>query len=225
MGLARPEECPHRCPELNACINSSVWCDGVTDCPSGHDEALSHCSFLLQLPPLYLCAGTLMILLCTGTLCAFAYKRCRRRPRSVLQTRLKSLSSSDTAIVDEKGVICWHSDNSVRYVEVDRVTTVWRLRRRNVPNWQTTVRNILPNYLLISYTVRQWKCFLPDIGLLNTTYLHKSETANSLLFYWYIYINYQNPINVLSILIEPLCFKRIPLLHTLSFLIERNIEN
>lgn len=31
----------------------------------------------------------------------------------------------DTAVLDEKEVICWQSDNSVRYVEVDRVTTVW----------------------------------------------------------------------------------------------------
>lgn len=33
----------------------------------------------------------------------------------------------DTATFDEKDVICWQSDNSVRYVEVDRVTTVWLL--------------------------------------------------------------------------------------------------
>lgn len=43
----------------------------------------------------------------------------------MLQTRLKSLSSMDTAVLDEKEVICWQSDNSVRYVEIDRVTTVW----------------------------------------------------------------------------------------------------
>lgn len=47
------------------------------------------------------------------------------RGSSVLQTRLKSLSSMDTAVLDEKEVICWQSDNSVRYVEIDRVTTVW----------------------------------------------------------------------------------------------------
>lgn len=49
---------------------------------------------------------------------------------SVLQVRLKSLSSMDTAVLDEKEVICWQSDNSVRYVEVDRVTTVWPDFRR-----------------------------------------------------------------------------------------------
>ncbi|XP_015595312.1 uncharacterized protein LOC107267765 isoform X2 [Cephus cinctus] len=32
-------DCPHRCPELGACIASSLWCDGRIHCPSGHDEA------------------------------------------------------------------------------------------------------------------------------------------------------------------------------------------
>lgn len=54
-------------------------------------------------------------------------RHCRRS--SVLQTRLKSLSSMDTAVFDEKDFISWQNDNSVRYVEVDRVTTVWPIRR------------------------------------------------------------------------------------------------
>ncbi|KAF5292275.1 hypothetical protein FQR65_LT11238 [Abscondita terminalis] len=101
----KADECQYRCPELDACINASVWCNGVEDCPSGIDEALTHCSLLLQLPPLYLFLGALGILLSSVATCAIAWKRCRRRPRSFLQTRLKSLSS-DTAIIDEKGVIC-----------------------------------------------------------------------------------------------------------------------
>nr|CAH7749293.1 unnamed protein product [Callosobruchus chinensis] len=52
------DDCRYRCPELDACINPSVWCDGVEDCPSGVDEALSHCSLLLNLPPLYLALDT-----------------------------------------------------------------------------------------------------------------------------------------------------------------------
>ncbi|RZF39533.1 hypothetical protein LSTR_LSTR001054 [Laodelphax striatellus] len=36
-------ECPHRCPELNACISSSLWCDGRSNCPSGFDEAETQC--------------------------------------------------------------------------------------------------------------------------------------------------------------------------------------
>ncbi|XP_017760684.1 PREDICTED: uncharacterized protein LOC108551155 [Eufriesea mexicana] len=32
-------DCPHKCPELSACIAASLWCDGRPHCPSGHDEA------------------------------------------------------------------------------------------------------------------------------------------------------------------------------------------
>ncbi|EFN84080.1 hypothetical protein EAI_00497 [Harpegnathos saltator] len=32
-------DCPHKCPELGACIAASLWCDGRAHCPSGHDEA------------------------------------------------------------------------------------------------------------------------------------------------------------------------------------------
>lgn len=32
-------DCPHKCPELGACIASSLWCDGRAHCPSGYDEA------------------------------------------------------------------------------------------------------------------------------------------------------------------------------------------
>lgn len=60
--MMKPDECQYRCPELDACINSSVWCDGIEDCPSGIDEALTHCSIILQLPPLYLFMGALGIL-------------------------------------------------------------------------------------------------------------------------------------------------------------------
>lgn len=117
--------CMHRCPELDACINSTLWCDGIDHCPSGYDEALTHCSYILQLPISYLLTGSALIISLICLCCAYFFKICRRRRRSILQTRLKSLSS-ETAIIDEKEVICWQSDNSVRYVEVDRVTTVWR---------------------------------------------------------------------------------------------------
>ncbi|XP_025837357.1 uncharacterized protein LOC108732223 [Agrilus planipennis] len=102
----KAEECLYRCPEIDACINSTVWCDGVEDCPSGIDEALTHCSFIFQLPPLYLFLGLMGIILLCTTAFFVVWKLCkRRRTRSFLQTRLRSLSS-DTAIIDEKGIIC-----------------------------------------------------------------------------------------------------------------------
>ncbi|XP_056645743.1 uncharacterized protein LOC130450988 [Diorhabda sublineata] len=103
--MMRPDDCQYRCPELDACINASVWCDGVEDCPSGIDEAITHCSILLQLPPLYLFFGALGIILSSFLTGVILWKTCRRRPRSILQTRLKSLSS-DTAIIDDRDIIC-----------------------------------------------------------------------------------------------------------------------
>lgn len=121
------EDCVHRCPELDACINSSLWCDGVSHCPSGYDEAAKHCSFILRLPLLYLALGAAGILVICCSLCLIACSACRRQRHSTHHRRIKSLPSEASTIGKE--VICWHSDNSVRYVEVDRVTTVWQWRR------------------------------------------------------------------------------------------------
>ena len=97
------EDCMHRCPELDACINSSLWCDGVSHCPSGFDEAAKHCSFILQLPLLYLALGAAGILVICCSLCLISCSACRRRRRSKLHRRIKSLP--DAASLG-KEVIC-----------------------------------------------------------------------------------------------------------------------
>lgn len=38
-----PWLCATWCPELKACIDSQLWCDGVYDCPSGLDESDQQC--------------------------------------------------------------------------------------------------------------------------------------------------------------------------------------
>lgn len=61
------EECQYQCPELNACVNSSIMCDGEIHCPSGADESFTHCSALLKLPTEILAALFVLILvLCCG---------------------------------------------------------------------------------------------------------------------------------------------------------------
>lgn len=35
--------CSTWCPELKACVDSQLWCDGVYDCPSGLDESDQQC--------------------------------------------------------------------------------------------------------------------------------------------------------------------------------------
>ena len=39
-----PWLCSTWCPELKACIDSQMWCDGVYDCPSGLDESEDQCN-------------------------------------------------------------------------------------------------------------------------------------------------------------------------------------
>ncbi|XP_055708213.1 uncharacterized protein LOC129804698 [Phlebotomus papatasi] len=49
----RHAECEHKCPELDACIGSNLWCDGHVNCPSGYDESEEECGTarkLLELP-------------------------------------------------------------------------------------------------------------------------------------------------------------------------------
>ncbi|EFN74461.1 hypothetical protein EAG_08915 [Camponotus floridanus] len=105
-GLQMSRDCEQRCPELDACINASLWCDGVSHCPSGYDEALTHCSVLLRLPPLQLALGALVLITVLAVACFIIWRICRRRGRrSISQHRLKSISS-ETAIIDGKEVIC-----------------------------------------------------------------------------------------------------------------------
>lgn len=126
------EDCQHSCTELRACVNASIWCDGKVHCPSGEDESFIHCSRILRLPAEVLAVACVLfiVLLCA---CALYIRRyvernfyfCRRnvifvkqlfrkirnhcQRSSVLQTRLKSMSSvntnTDTAVFDEKDFI------------------------------------------------------------------------------------------------------------------------
>ncbi|EDW17329.2 uncharacterized protein Dmoj_GI16841, isoform A [Drosophila mojavensis] len=102
--LSIAEDCQFKCAELGACVNASVWCDGIVHCPSGDDEAFLQCSALMKLPAEILATLCLIFVLSCCAFAAFAYKKIKRKLRgsSVLQTRLKSLSSMDTAVLDEK---------------------------------------------------------------------------------------------------------------------------
>ncbi|XP_060873624.1 uncharacterized protein LOC132947372 isoform X1 [Metopolophium dirhodum] len=42
-GLHRGSGCAYGCPELEACISPTLWCDGHRNCPSGVDEADLEC--------------------------------------------------------------------------------------------------------------------------------------------------------------------------------------
>ncbi|KAG5680520.1 hypothetical protein PVAND_010026 [Polypedilum vanderplanki] len=101
------EDCQFTCPELNACVNASIWCDGRVHCPSGYDESFIHCSRILRLPAEVLAVFCVLIILlcCVGLLYIHRKIKSHCQRSSVLQTRLKSLSSMDTAVFDEKDFI------------------------------------------------------------------------------------------------------------------------
>ena len=137
------EECFHRCPELNGCINATLWCDGAEHCPSGYDESITHCFFLLQMPALYviiILTSFTLISCSTLLVCYRFYKH---------QMAMHSLPTDTESIFGPREVICWHiAESTTRYIEVDRVTTVWQaevsqygvnyrltiLRTRNIQN-------------------------------------------------------------------------------------------
>jgi hypothetical protein len=82
-----------RCPELEACISSVLWCDGVRHCPSGFDEHEENCSYRLGVTLLYVAIGAgalgifLILLLATGCLKYCLYRR-RRLQRRQLQKKI-----------------------------------------------------------------------------------------------------------------------------------------
>lgn len=68
------ENCIFVCPELDACVNSSVWCDGINHCPSGYDESFTHCSALLKLPAEILAGLSVSTILLFCAFSAYIYR-------------------------------------------------------------------------------------------------------------------------------------------------------
>lgn len=63
----RQAECEHKCPELDACIGSNLWCDGRVNCPSGYDESEVECGAARRL--LELSSGLYAALGCVAAAC------------------------------------------------------------------------------------------------------------------------------------------------------------
>lgn len=137
-------DCTYKCPELNACISSSLWCDGRLNCPSGYDENEMHCGvgrrFFKQFP-----GGVYTALGCTAAVLAacvlftiFALIARIRRSRRRRLGKKKLLATPDGRRLTEEllldpgsnttTVSSWHKDRSVEYIHVDRETTVWTFR-------------------------------------------------------------------------------------------------
>ncbi|XP_060521214.1 uncharacterized protein LOC132698910 [Cylas formicarius] len=87
-------ECGFKCPELDACISSSLFCDGKDHCPSGFDESEVRCGatskLLNSLPMAAIAAGfavfaSLFLLMCL-TLHRFRARRRRKLAKKKLLT-------------------------------------------------------------------------------------------------------------------------------------------
>uniref|UniRef100_T1H970 CUB domain-containing protein n=1 Tax=Rhodnius prolixus TaxID=13249 RepID=T1H970_RHOPR len=71
-------DCPYRCPELNACISSALWCDGAKHCPSGFDEEETNCAFQFGVPVLYVAIGGGALIVLTLLIAVTACFKCRQ---------------------------------------------------------------------------------------------------------------------------------------------------
>ncbi|XP_055632002.1 uncharacterized protein LOC129771902 [Toxorhynchites rutilus septentrionalis] len=95
----RESECEHRCPELDACIGSTLWCDGRPNCPSGHDESEQVCgSRLMELPSgVFAALGILAAALSACLIfCVLAMVKKRRKTSEKLKTAPPSLNGTLT---------------------------------------------------------------------------------------------------------------------------------
>lgn len=65
MSLTAPSVgCPHRCPEISACLPEELWCNREPNCPSHADETAAACGILIALPWVTLVvAGTMLLAL------------------------------------------------------------------------------------------------------------------------------------------------------------------
>lgn len=61
LSSAGADLCPHRCPEVEACLPPELWCDGTSHCPSEIDEGASACGILAALPWVSLGVGLALL--------------------------------------------------------------------------------------------------------------------------------------------------------------------
>ncbi|XP_012251545.2 uncharacterized protein LOC105683496 [Athalia rosae] len=90
FAMSPTHDCLYRCPEIQACINVALWCDGVRHCPSGFDEEEGNCSYRFGVTLLYVAVGAgalgifAILLLATGCLkyCLYRHKA-RKKKKNV----------------------------------------------------------------------------------------------------------------------------------------------
>ncbi|XP_022173298.1 uncharacterized protein LOC111035824 [Myzus persicae] len=100
--------CHSQCPELDACINESLWCDGVEHCPSGYDESFGYCMHLLYTHLVYSIALTVAIIIVavSSGLTVLWFRRFRSASSAAAGCRSPSAKSAETeAVVSARDVV------------------------------------------------------------------------------------------------------------------------
>ncbi|XP_034949429.1 uncharacterized protein [Chelonus insularis] len=104
--LTSADECPYRCPEIQACISSILWCDGIRHCPSGFDEEEINCSYRFGETLLYGAIGAgilgifLILLLATGCLkyCLYRHKLRKKKKKKKKKKSVNSLNVNNVHV-------------------------------------------------------------------------------------------------------------------------------
>ncbi|XP_055932194.1 uncharacterized protein LOC129962484 [Argiope bruennichi] len=78
----RNVDCLFECPEIGACIDPELWCDGTAHCPSGFDESPDHCKYF---PVAYVSCAAAVGFVTILILIWFAVRR--RRLRKMLKKK------------------------------------------------------------------------------------------------------------------------------------------
>ncbi|XP_069986672.1 uncharacterized protein [Penaeus vannamei] len=85
--------CPHRCPEIQACLPAELWCDGSVHCPSGMDEGAAACGLLAALPWVYLGAAAVLFISLVALLAAVVVHRKRTRAQKEAEASMVANNS------------------------------------------------------------------------------------------------------------------------------------
>ncbi|XP_054707946.1 uncharacterized protein LOC129217642 [Uloborus diversus] len=82
----RNVNCLFECPELSACINPELWCDGVVHCPhSGFDESAENCQHAVTLY-ISVAVGCLVACMALGLAVFFLFRRYSEQRHSIQRT-------------------------------------------------------------------------------------------------------------------------------------------
>lgn len=123
----RLAECEHKCPELDACIGSNLWCDGRVNCPSGYDESEVECGAARRL--LELSSGLYAALGCVAAACAACLIFCffgilKKRKKAVPPTAAGNNYHTANSLYGSSAYFSStnHSNTSSNYNSINRTT-------------------------------------------------------------------------------------------------------